>query len=283
MTTEPGPIDDPRRRHLTIAGAALAAVVILGLLVVLVGGGDDDAGTAVDTDTTGTTDTTPPPDGDPAGSDGTTTAQETTAPPAGAMPFAYGTGECAPDEKPPEPVVRFDDAPQRCIADDVGYVAVITTDLGEITIDLDQDGAPGTVNNFVNLARWAAYDGTTFHRVIPDFVAQGGDPVGDPPGTGDIGYTIPDELPEPGTYEIGSVAMANRYQAQTGQGADSGSAQFFIVTGEHGATLPPHYSLFGRVIDGMDVVEAIEERGSDSGTPTEVVTIRSVDIQAREG
>jgi cyclophilin family peptidyl-prolyl cis-trans isomerase len=244
-------MDDPRRRRLTIVGAAAVAVVVLLVLALALGGGDDDGG-----------------DGDGGN-------------PVAATGFTYGTGECPPDERPDEPVVRFDAAPRRCIEDGGDYAAVLTTDLGEVTIDLDEQRAPGTVNNFVTLARHGYYDGTTFHRVIPTFVAQGGDAVGDPPGTGDIGYTIPDELPGAGEYEVGSVAMANRFQATTGQGTDTGSSQFFIITGPAGAALPPHYSLFGRVTDGMDVVTGIEERGSSTGDPVEVVTITTVEIVER--
>ncbi|MBW3644935.1 MAG: peptidylprolyl isomerase, partial [Actinobacteria bacterium] len=109
--------------------------------------------------------------------------------------FEYGTGECPPEDKPEEPVRQFDDAPQRCIEDGVDYAAVLTTSEGELTVDLLEDTAPGTVNNFVVLARYGYYDGSVFHRIIPDFVVQGGSPPGAPAGTGGPGYTIPDELP----------------------------------------------------------------------------------------
>ena len=137
-------------------------------------------------------------------------------------------------------------------------------------MELDPRLAPRTVNNFVFLARNRYYDGITFHRVIPDFVVQGGDPLGD--RTGGPGYTIPDELPEAGAYAVGSVAMANQ------SAPDTGGSQFFIVTGSRGVALPPEYSLFGSVVEGMDVVKAIEAVGSADGTPTEVVTMNSIEI-----
>ena len=138
-----------------------------------------------------------------------------------------------------------------------------------MTIALDPLAAPKTVNNFVFLARWHYYDGIVFHRIIPGFMLQGGDPEGT--GRGGPGYRFEDELPAPGRYEIGSLAMANA-------GPDTNGSQFFIVSGPDGTALPPSYSLFGKVVDGLDVVKAIEATGSRSGTPSERVVIESVTI-----
>jgi peptidylprolyl isomerase len=129
------------------------------------------------------------------------------------------------------------------------YRADVVTSKGTLTIVLDAVGAPKTVNNFVFLARWHYYDGIVFHRIIPGFMLQGGDPEGS--GRGGPGYRFEDELPAPGRYEIGSLAMANA-------GPNTNGSQFFIVSGPDGASLPPSYSLFGKVIDGLDVVKAIE-------------------------
>lgn len=146
----------------------------------------------------------------------------------------------------------------------------MTTDAGEVTIELDAKQAPETVNNFVVLARYKYYDGLTFHRVIKDFMAQGGDPSGD--GSGGPGYEFDDELPKQGDYEVGSVAMANA-------GPDTNGSQFFIITGDSGVQLPPSYSLFGKVTKGMDAVEKIEADGSaGDGAPGKVHTIESVTI-----
>ena len=106
-------------------------------------------------------------------------------------------------------------------------------------IALDAAGAPKTVNNFVFLARWHYYDGIVFHRIIPGFMCQGGDPEGS--GRGGPGYRFDDELPAPGRYEIGSLAMANA-------GPNTNGSQFFIVSGPDGCSLPPSYSLFGKVV-----------------------------------
>jgi peptidylprolyl isomerase/peptidyl-prolyl cis-trans isomerase B (cyclophilin B) len=159
-----------------------------------------------------------------------------------------------------------------CIDVNRTYVAEMTTGKGRFTITLDAKAAPKTVNNFVVLARHHYYDGITFHRVVPGFVVQGGDPLGT--GTGGPGYAFADELPRAGSYKIGSVAMAN-------SGPNSNGSQFFVVTGQAGVSLPPNYSLFGQVTSGMDVVMAIEAaggRGGANGKPDETVTISSVRV-----
>jgi cyclophilin family peptidyl-prolyl cis-trans isomerase len=241
-----------RRRQLVTAVVA-AIVVLIALLFISTTGGDDD-----DDDVTAddTTTTTPVEEGDED-------AEPTTTAPGEAAAFAFGTTACAPVEPPAEPLVAFTGAFQDCLEEGVDYAAEVVTDAGSFTIDLLEGEAPGATNNFVNLARSRFYDGATFHRVIEDFVIQGGDPVGDPAGTGGPGYAIPDELPEAGAYQIGSVAMAN-------SGPDTAGSQFFVVTGEQGVALPPDYTLFGQVTEGMDVVEAIE---SNPGSPPEGATV----------
>mgnify|MGYP002652007449 FL=1 len=160
-----------------------------------------------------------------------------------------------------------------CIDEAKTYTATMTTDAGDVTIELDAKQAPETVNNFVVLARYKYYDGLTFHRVIQDFMAQGGDPSGN--GSGGPGYEFDDELPQSGDYEVGSVAMANA-------GPDTNGSQFFIITGDAGVQLPPSYSLFGKVTEGMDAVEAIEADGSvGDGTPAKVHRIESVTISEK--
>ena len=177
--------------------------------------------------------------------------------------------ECpAPDGSSPKRQ-RFDGPPPMCIDPSKRYTAEVATSKGTMTIALDPQGAPNTVNNFVVLARYHYYDGVVFHRIIPGFMLQGGDPEGT--GRGGPGYTFADELPRPGRYEIGSLAMANA-------GPDTNGSQFFIVTGASGVGLPPSYSLFGKVVSGLDVAKAIEAVGSPSGKPKETVTIDSVTI-----
>ena len=124
--------------------------------------------------------------------------------------------------------------------------AVISTDKGTIEFDLYADKAPKTVSNFIYLTEKGFYDGLTFHRVVPDFVIQGGDPTGT--GSGGPGYKFPDE-PVVGDYKAGTVAMAN-------SGPDTNGSQFFICLKDQ-PTLPKNYNLFGQVTAGMDVVAKI--------------------------
>jgi cyclophilin family peptidyl-prolyl cis-trans isomerase len=160
-----------------------------------------------------------------------------------------------------------------CIDPAKRYTATITTTKGTMTAELDPAGAPATVNNFVVLARYHYYDDVVFHRIIPGFVIQGGDPTGT--GAGGPGYRFPDELPKPGRYEIGSLAMANA-------GPDTNGSQFFIICGPDGARLPPAYALFGKVVAGLDVVAALEATGSRSGSTSERVAMTSVTITEHE-
>jgi peptidylprolyl isomerase len=174
----------------------------------------------------------------------------------------------APDGSSPK-TQRFDGPPPMIIDPAKRYTAEMVTSKGTMTIALDPLAAPATVNNFVFLARWHYYDGIVFHRIIPGFMLQGGDPQGS--GRGGPGYQFNDELPSPGRYEIGSLAMANA-------GPNTNGSQFFIVSGPSGVSLPPSYSLFGKVVSGLDVVEAIEAVGSRSGAPSEQVVIETVTV-----
>ena len=130
------------------------------------------------------------------------------------------------------------------------YQATISTSLGDMVAFLYPSQAPATVNNFVNLARHHYYDGLVFHRVISGFMIQGGCPEGS--GRGGPGYRFEDELPEAGKYAIGSLAMANA-------GPNTNGSQFFIVSGPSGVGLPPSYSLFGKLISGLDVLDAVQQ------------------------
>lgn len=156
-----------------------------------------------------------------------------------------------------------------CIDVNHRYTAEMVTTKGTMVIALDPAAAPKTVNSFVFLARYHYFEGIVFHRVIPGFVLQGGDPTGT--GTGGPGYRFEDELPKPGRYELGSLAMANA-------GPNTNGSQFFVISGPSGAGLPPQYSLFGKVVKGLDVVASIDAIGTSSGKPKEKVVISSVTI-----
>src|SRR5688572_20807310 len=165
---------------------------------------------------------------------------------------------------------KFSAAPELGIDPSKRYTATIDTSLGELVVALDAANAPKTVNNFVFLALHHYYDGVIFHRIINGFMCQGGDPTGT--GTGGPGYQFEDELPKPGRYEIGSVAMANA-------GPHTNGSQFFIVSGSSGVGLPPLYSLFGKVVKGLDVVDAMQRVATGPGDrPTDDVVIKSVTI-----
>ena len=140
------------------------------------------------------------------------------------------------------------EAPSMQIDTDTIYQVVIATNRGEITMELDPKLAPNTVNAFVVQARAGFYDGLTFHRVVPEFVIQGGDPEGT--GRGGPGYRFADE-PVRGEYTVGAVAMANA-------GPDTNGSQFFICIDDCRRKLTPSYNLFGYVIDGLDVAQAVE-------------------------
>ncbi len=150
------------------------------------------------------------------------------------------------------------------------YQAEIVTNHGTMVAHLNSNDAPVTVNNFVNLARHHYYDGLVFHRIIREFMIQGGCPEGS--GRGGPGYRFADELPAPGRYKVGSLAMANA-------GPNTNGSQFFIISGAHGVQLPPQYSLFGQLISGEDVLAEIQKVATDrSDRPAEAVTIESVTI-----
>jgi cyclophilin family peptidyl-prolyl cis-trans isomerase len=128
------------------------------------------------------------------------------------------------------------------------YEVTLDTDRGTIVLDLDPGLAPTTVNHFVVQARNGFYDGLTFHRVVPGFVIQGGDPEGS--GRGGPGYKFADE-PVQGEYRLGAVAMANA-------GPDTNGSQFFICIEDCRDKLEPLYNLFGYVTDGIDVAQQIQ-------------------------
>jgi cyclophilin family peptidyl-prolyl cis-trans isomerase len=162
---------------------------------------------------------------------------------------------------------KWSSAPAMTIDPAKTYTATVKTDVGTFVIALDAKAAPTTVNNFVFLAQHGFFNCVIFHRVIPSFMDQTGDPTGT--GSGGPGYTIPDEYPATASnsadqYPLGSVAMANTGQPHTG------GSQWFIVAGTEGESLAASYSLFGHVTSGMSVVEKINAQGSASGVPPDV-------------
>ena len=153
------------------------------------------------------------------------------------------------------------------------YIATLRTEKGDIVIALNAEKAPITVNNFVNLAARQFYNNTTFHRVLPGFMAQGGDPTGD--GTGGPGYTIADEFTDL-SHERGVISMANTGQPSTG------GSQFFItyVPTPH---LDGRHTVFGKVLEGMDVLDSLTPRDPQKNPTTPGDKLLEVVIDEREG
>lgn len=238
-----------------------AMVLVLGVSVFVGTGGRSGAKKVQSTNTTAASGVTKPP------------VALSAVPPGAAI---TGDTPCPKGDGTSARTTQFAKPPPVCISPSRTYTADVSTTKGKFTIVLDAKGAPNTVNNFVVLSRYHFFDGITFHRIIPGFVVQGGDPLAT--GSGGPGYKFDDELPKAGAYKVGSVAMAN-------SGPNTNGSQFFIITGDAGVQLPPSYSLFGTVSEGMDVVHNIESAGSpatatdSSGKPTEVVKITSVTIK----
>jgi len=238
-----------RKKQATFGGATVVFIVVMAMLF---SRGDSSKAKKVTTkDTTSTT---------RAGAT-TTTGPVDRKVSGAACPAADGSAAKK---------ISFEGAPPMCTDAAKTYTARVETDAGAFTVALDAQKAPKTVNNFVFLARYHFFDGVPFHRVIPGFVVQGGDAAkGD--GTGGPGYKFADELPKAGEYQVGSLAMAN-------SGPNTNGSQFFVITGPQGVGLPPSYSLFGKVADGLDVVKKIEADGADSGTPKVVHKMTKVTI-----
>jgi peptidyl-prolyl cis-trans isomerase B (cyclophilin B) len=265
-----------KRRGLRIAiGAVVAVAAVVGIAWFF--SGDDDGETITQaTDPIATTETT-----ETGGTSATSTPTDSTVAStastsgAGATTVPAGSTECPAADGSSPARQSFEAAPPMCIDPAAGYSALVETNHGDFTIELDPSAAPIAVNNFVVLARSHYFDGTPCHRIIPNFVVQCGDPTGT--GTGDPGYSFEDELPEAGAYQIGSIAMAN-------SGPDTNGSQFFVITGEDGASLPPNYTLFGQVTDGLDTtVPALDALGNPDPAangvpPVEDVTIERVTI-----
>jgi peptidyl-prolyl cis-trans isomerase B (cyclophilin B) len=221
---------------------ALIAVLLFALGLVSACGGDDDS------------------DSPSAGSEETPAATES---------------ECETVEAPDPKEVSLDPPPAKPSADEL--TAVVDTSCGTFEIALDPEGSPKTVASFEYLAENGVLDGTPFHRIVPGFVIQAGDPAGTGSGPGP-GYSVDEPPPVDAEYTQGVVAMAKTAAEPPGR---SGS-QFFVVTTAD-AGLPPDYAIVGEVTEGFDVIEKIESYGDpasgETGTPLDVVIINSVTIE----
>jgi peptidyl-prolyl cis-trans isomerase B (cyclophilin B) len=222
----------------------LSALVLLPVLVLALaacGGGDDEG----------------------AGSDETATTPATTA--------SSTTGGCT-SVTPPTPPGDDEEKPTEKLDPATTYRLVVATNCGIFTIELDQKQAPNTAASLVSLAEADFFKGVTFHRVVPGFVIQGGDPTGT--GTGGPGYQTVDPPPKSAKYTRGVVAMAKTLDEAPG----TAGSQFFVVTGAD-AGLPPDYAIVGKVTDGMDTVDAIDALGTGDGPPSQPVVIEKVTVE----
>ncbi|HEX6130423.1 MAG TPA: peptidylprolyl isomerase [Actinomycetota bacterium] len=254
-----------RRRDLVLGGigvVAAVALVVVGLSILR----DSDEGTPSPTTTASPT-ASAAPTGAPSPTGETVT-------PAVQPPSEVACGAEAPPAAG-EPKPQYDRAPGTDTLDpETAYRAVIETSCGRIVVDLDAGGAPRAVASFVFLAGEGFFDGLTFHRVVPGFVVQAGDPAGD--GTGGPGYGFEDELRGRMRYEEGTLAMAN-------SGPNTNGSQWFVVSGPDGANLDqtPNYTIFGEVVDGIDVVARIDGVPVEGDRPTQAVYVEAIAIRER--
>ena len=239
-----------RTRKLATRAAIFIAVVVGVALIISVSGGSNSTST---NDTTVDTTATAPVEGR----------------------AITGETPCPAVDGSEARAATFENAPSNCLDASKTYTAVVTTNKGEFSIVLDQNKAPLAANSFVTLARYKYFDNTQCHRAILDFVVQCGDPTAT--GSGGPGYSFADELPQAGEYKLGSIAMAN-------SGPNTNGSQFFIITGDQGITLPPSYTLFGQVTNGLDTtVPALNaasnpDPAANGVPPLETITIVSVVI-----
>lgn len=173
------------------------------------------------------------------------------------------------NQKPANPELVVEENP---------VATIVVKDYGTMTFELYPNDAPQTVYNFIELANSGFYNGLTFHRLIEDFVIQGGDPDGT--GTGGPGYTIEGEFPSNGVanphqHEVGTLAMARS------QDPNSAGSQFYIVTGEEGTSLSEDYTAFGMITSGQEVLTALNTAPVNGETPTEPIIIESVTVDTK--
>ena len=237
--------------YAAVARALIALLCALALGLAACGGDDDEPGDA-----------------------GADTVPEQPA----AEPAAGGQGVCADVEQPTPRDGGGQSRPTERLDPSKTYTAELETSCGSFTIRLDQRTSPNAAASFVQLARSGFFDDTIFHRIVPGFVIQAGDPT--VTGSGGPGYSTRDRVPRDASYGPGVVAMAKAEPEPAG----TAGSQFFVVTGTS-TTLTPDYALLGKVTKGMDAVQAIGELGDPAsggtGTPIQSVIIEQVTIGER--
>jgi peptidyl-prolyl cis-trans isomerase B (cyclophilin B) len=233
------------RRWIILAGFAVLAAVIVGIILISRSGGSND------------------------NSSKTTASKEKNAAKGSEEKGAKGCTEV----EQPEPREESLPKPKMTTKKGEKVTAVVETNCGTFDIELATSEAPTIANSFAYLAEEGFYDELTFHRIVPEFVIQGGDPEGT--GGGGPGYEVVEAPPKNFKYTLGTVAMAKTAEAPSGA---SGS-QFYVVSGPQGETLPAEYALVGHVTEGLDVVEKIGELGGAEEKPTQPVVIEKMTIE----
>ena len=228
-----------------LAGFAVLAAVIVGIILISRSGGSDDSTSK------------------------TTASKEKNAAKGNDEKGAKGCTEV----EQPEPREESLPKPKMTTKKGEKVTAVVETNCGTFDIELATSEAPTIANSFAYLAEEGFYDELTFHRIVPEFVIQGGDPEGT--GNGGPGYEVVEAPPKNLKYTLGTVAMAKTAEAPSGA---SGS-QFYVVSGPQGETLPAEYALVGHVTKGLDVVETIGELGGPEEKPTQPVVIEKMSIE----
>jgi peptidyl-prolyl cis-trans isomerase B (cyclophilin B) len=238
--------DDFDKRWYILGGFALLAIVIVGIIVVSRSGGGSSS------------------------SDSKTTASKEKGGKEGAG--GKGAKGCTKVEQPKP---RKESLPKPKLTTKKGekVTAIVETNCGTFDIALATTEALTIANSFAYLAEEGFYNELTFHRIVPEFVIQGGDPTGT--GSGGPGYEVVQAPPKNLKYTLGTVAMAKTSEAPSG----AAGSQFYVVSGPQGETLPPEYALAGKVTKGLDVVERIGELGGAEEKPTEPVVIEKMTIE----
>ncbi|HET9184893.1 MAG TPA: peptidylprolyl isomerase [Solirubrobacterales bacterium] len=231
------------KRWYILGGFAVLAIVIVGVILISRGGGDS------------------------SGEEAKTTASKEKAEAGG-----KGAKGCTEVEQP-EPREESLPKPKMTTKKGEKVTAVVETNCGTFDIALATSEALTIANSFAYLAEEGFYDELTFHRIVPEFVIQGGDPTGT--GSGGPGYEVVEAPPKNLKYTLGTVAMAKTAEAPSG----AAGSQFYVVSGPQGESLPPEYALAGRVTKGLDVVERIGELGGPEEKPTQPVVIEKMTIE----
>jgi len=188
-----------------------------------------------------------------------------------AEPTTTASGECSSVDAPEPHDPGSKEAPAAALDDGKTYTLTFETNCGSFTVTLDTDLAPNTAASLVALARDGYFDDTIFHRIVPDFVIQGGDPTQS--GSGGPGYSTVDVPPSDAVYTKGTVAMAKSEIEAPG----TAGSQFFVVTVDE-TDLPPQYAIVGEVTAGIETIDRIGALGVPDGPPSQPVVIDSVTV-----